>query len=449
MFAHAFGQRYELPIPLLLFVLGGAAVVFLSFLVVLPTKVSKQSNNDADITHIGHFSWPWAIVSFAVLGLLAAAGLLGSQEVAENILPTVFWLIAWIVVPLTCGLIGDWTQRSNPFANIALLADSDALRQVVLGSKSPVAWPQKLGWWPAVGLFFALASGELIYNETATLPAVIGGGLLAYAAVSAVMGFLFGRQWLRKGEVFTVLYATWGKLGYWRFGSAGQRGFAGGLAVPFEASASRISFVLLLLVSVSFDGLLATPAWSRLQLSLPAAIATGSLQLKLLITGAFIALALLVWLLFRSFAAAVVWAGKLPATTTQVLAGLLASLVPISFGYLVAHNVEYIVVNCQLLFPLIGNPTGLESWPIHLPYPFNDSFEPHIHLLPSSFYWYMSVVVIIAVHIVAIVLAHRYLKHAARDTDHRKAQRSEYPWILAMVVYTMLSLWLLAQPLVN
>ena len=33
--AHAFGARYDLPIPLLLFVLGGALVVIFSFLLVL------------------------------------------------------------------------------------------------------------------------------------------------------------------------------------------------------------------------------------------------------------------------------------------------------------------------------------------------------------------------------------------------------------------------------
>lgn len=29
------------------------------------------------------------------------------------------------------------------------------------------------------------------------------------------------------------------------------------------------------------------------------------------------------------------------------------------------------------------------------------------------------------------------------------ARRSDYPWLVAMVAYTMLSLWLLAQPLVK
>jgi FtsH-binding integral membrane protein len=82
-----------------------------------------------------------------------------------------------------------------------------------------------------------------------------------------------------------------------------------------------------------------------------------------------------------------------------------------------------------------------------LPYPFNDSYELNSRFLPSAFYWYVSVGLIILVHVVAVVLAHRHLSGAT--SDQPRARRSEYPWVVAMVAYTMLSLWLLAQPLVK
>ena len=59
----------------------------------------------------------------------------------------------------------------------------------------------------------------------------------------------------------------------------------------------------------------------------------------------------------------------------------------------------------------------------------------------------MAVAVIIAVHVLAVVLAHRHLARAG--ATEQRARRSEYPWIVAMIGYTMLSLWLLAQPLVR
>jgi hypothetical protein len=100
-----------------------------------------------------------------------------------------------------------------------------------------------------------------------------------------------------------------------------------------------------------------------------------------------------------------------------------------------------------LLGPLLGNPTGRHSWPLHLPSPFSDAYEVHPHFLPSAFYWYLSVVVIIGVHVIAVVLVHRRLGRPTGET--RAARAGEYPWLVAMVGYTMLSLWLIAQPLVQ
>jgi hypothetical protein len=112
----------------------------------------------------------------------------------------------------------------------------------------------------------------------------------------------------------------------------------------------------------------------------------------------------------------------------------------------VAHNAEYIAINGQLFIPLLGNPAGLAGVKL-LPAPFNDSYEINPNLLPSSVVWYIQVALIIFVHIAAVVLAHRYLTRVAANV--KQARRSEWPWIVAMVGYTMTSLWLLAQPLVQ
>ncbi|HSW80446.1 MAG TPA: hypothetical protein VLG47_06725 [Candidatus Saccharimonadales bacterium] len=448
--SHAFGQRYELPIPLFLFIFGGAAIVFLTFLFILPTKVKKQKKDVAtDENQITDkpIKVPFAIASIILLTLLILTGIFGSQEVAENIVPTLMWLVIWIAVPLSCGVIGDWTATINPYANISKIFGSPKLRRAVLGRSEPLTWPTWLGWWPSVLLFFVIACGELIFNQTATVPAVTAWALIVYAIVCAFFALIYGSNWLTRGEIFSVLFATWGKLGYFRFGEAGIRGFAGGLVVPFEASVSRISFVLLLLISVSFDGLLSTPLWSHFEHKLPVAFIPGTKDYEMLAVAVFLLLALAIWLVFFGFAYAVRIAGKFHDSQLKTLAGLLPSLLPISFGYLLAHNIEYLIANGQLLFPLIGNPIGKESWPLHLPNPFNDSFEPNPHLLPSAFFWYLAVAVIVIVHIIAVVIAHRHLSNTSKNKS--LARRAEYPWIAAMVFYTMLSLWLLAQPLVK
>jgi hypothetical protein len=272
-------------------------------------------------------------------------------------------------------------------------------------------------------------------------------GLLVGAMLSAAMGLVFGAEaWLGRGEMFSVLFATWGRLGYFRFGAVGRRGFFGGLDVPFESVLSRLVFVLMLLVSVSFDGLISTPAWRGVRLRIDRFTGGSAVGDDTVTTLVFLLLALVTLVVFALFAVAVARAGGHSGSPVSALSGLLPSLLPIAFGYLLAHNLQYLLVNGQLLVPLVGNPDGTAGgqW---LPAPFDDSFEVHRNLLPPAFYWYVAVAVIIAVHVAAVFLAHRHLGEVGAGAV--RARRSEYPWLVAMVAYTMLSLWLLAQPLVQ
>jgi hypothetical protein len=160
--AHTFGKRYDLPIPLYVFVGAGVAVVLVVFLLVrlrlvatdgaiaqLPDRAPEATMNIAA-----------AAASRGALALFGLCGLLGSNTVAENILLTTFWLVAWIVVPLSAGLLGDWTRQVNPYAHLVRLAGPPGVRRVVLGRSAPLAYPSWLGWWPAVAAFFALSCGE-------------------------------------------------------------------------------------------------------------------------------------------------------------------------------------------------------------------------------------------------------------------------------------------------
>jgi hypothetical protein len=434
---HTFGTRYDLPAPLYLYLLGAGAVVFASFLLVLrqPVKAQVAAGEDVPV----HAVRP-AFGQMLALGLgllLAAAGIFGIQSVPDNILPTMFWLVFWIAVPISVAIVGNYWPYISPLTLIGTIAGRRARRAY------PTAW----GYWPAALLFFLFACAELVFSVIAVTPRSTALIMLGYGFLTAIMAAIFGAEaWLRQGEVFSVLFATWGRLGWFRFGAPGRRGFFGGLERPFTASVSRLTFVILLLVSVSFDGLLATPAWKSFSAALPEGLhpVRGEFRLGYALVQLVIFVALIASIggLFTGFAAGVRAAGHLDAPLISVVAGLVPSLVPIAFGYLVAHNFDYLSINGQLLVHQISDPlgTGLNLFG-------TVDYEANVNLIPTAFIWYFQIALIITVHVIAVVLAHGYLGRTART--EARGRRAEWPWIAAMVGYTMSSLWLLAQPIVQ
>src|SRR2546425_9960680 len=321
----AFGARYDLPAPLYLFLIGAGAVVFASFRLVLRQPVKRQVVSGEDVPAPPAGPVPGQTPPLGVGLLLAAAGLFGSQSIPDNILPTMFWLVFWIAVPISIAIIGSYWPYISPLNLIARMA----------GPRARLKYPKALGYWPATVLFFLFACGELVFNAVATTPTNTALIMLEYAVLTAIMAAIFGGDaWLRHGEVFSVLFATWGRLGWFRFGAPGRRGFFGGLERPFTPSLSRLTFVLLLLVSVSFDGLLATPAWKSFAGSLPGGVRPAAGQFywgyAIVELVVFIGLIAVIGGLFTGFAAAVRAAGHLDAPLISVVAGLGPSLVPIA-----------------------------------------------------------------------------------------------------------------------
>ncbi|MEX2599022.1 MAG: hypothetical protein WD533_05125, partial [Dehalococcoidia bacterium] len=60
--------------------------------------------------------------------------------------------------------------------------------------------------------------------------------------------------------------------------------------------------------------------------------------------------------------------------------------------------------------------------------------------------WIVNVAAIVIGHIVAVYVAHVY---ALRVFPPATALRSQYPMMALMVGYTMISLWIVAQPIVE
>jgi hypothetical protein len=145
-------------------------------------------------------------------------------------------------------------------------------------------------------------------------------------------------------------------------------------------------------------------------------------------------------LVFTAFTRTVISFGRGKAAQLETITAFALTLVPIALVYNAAHNYSYLVVQSQGLIPLLADPLA-RGWHL-LPI---QGFTPSFALAGASIVWYMQVILIVVGHIIAVYLAH--LRAGERFRTAQRALVSQYPMLVLMVLYTMTSLWILAQPI--
>ncbi len=116
------------------------------------------------------------------------------------------------------------------------------------------------------------------------------------------------------------------------------------------------------------------------------------------------------------------------------------SLVPIAIAYHLAHYLSYLLVAGQQIIPLISDPFGM-GWDLFG----TAGYRIDIGIIGAKFVWYAAVVSIVLGHIFAVGVAH-FMALRVFETA-KAALRSQYPYLILMVAYTMVSLWILSQPI--
>jgi hypothetical protein len=221
------------------------------------------------------------------------------------------------------------------------------------------------------------------------------------------------------------------------------RSFGAGLLNTGDVSPSMVAFVLVLLSTVTFDGFTATPAWASVEGRLYAAlVALGDARLTFIGTLGLIAFPLLFGLVYVAFARWMAWMGDDQLTTSTVARLFVLSLVPIAIAYHLAHYFTYLLIQGQLLIRLASDPFGF-GWDL-----FGTArYRPDIGIVGARAVWYTAVVAIVVGHVIAVYVAHVVALREYRD--RRAALRSQLPMLVLMVGYTVVSLWIIAQPIVE
>jgi hypothetical protein len=101
-----------------------------------------------------------------------------------------------------------------------------------------------------------------------------------------------------------------------------------------------------------------------------------------------------------------------------------------------------LLIQGQAIIPLASDPLGL-GWDLLG----TRDFGPDIGIVDAELVWIAAVIAIVVGHVAAVLVAHVV---ALRTFGGRHlALASQYPIVVLMIAYTMLSLWILAQPIVE
>jgi hypothetical protein len=475
--AHGFGPTYDIPIPLWLYLYGAATAVVLAF---VPLALfSRKTPDDAyRYPRFDLFGVRWLrklLTSRLLVGGLRAlsvvlffvvivAGLVGLQS-GFNIVPTFVWVTWWVGFSFFTALVGNLWPLVSPWGVLFDWAEGLVRRLgfrggLELGEHYPVA----LGIWPGVGLYLVFVWFENVFSGS-YVPRNVVFFALGYSLITFYGMAFFGKEtWLRRGEAFSLFFGLLGRFAptevrvenpdvcagcdgcepgrcvdcYECFRRAAPeerelnlRPFAVGLRLPEQVVPGGAAFVVVVLAGVTFDGLLETPLWLEIVRLTPVTQTLGVVLLPLLFFGIYLGFVEL----SRTF-------GGGGAPFRQFAAAYAFSLVPIAIAYQMAHYYTYLIIQGQMIVSLVSDPLG---WGWNL---FGTAgFDPRYGIVGASFVWYSQVALIVVGHVIAVYLAHAISLRLLRDPG--RALRSQIPMLVLMVLYTITSLWILAQPIIK
>ena len=128
--------------------------------------------------------------------------------------------------------------------------------------------------------------------------------------------------------------------------------------------------------------------------------------------------------------------------TAEIAGHFVLSLVPIAIAYHLEHSLSFLLINGQALITLMSDPLG-RGWDLFG----TRTHEIDIGIVDARFVWNAAVIAIVAGHIAGLVVAHAAALRLFRD--RRTAFLSQVPMAALMVGYTMFSLWVLSQPVME
>lgn len=462
--AHSFGQAYNLPVPVWMYLFGATSALAASFLVVAYFVRLPSVEINLRARDIGSAGGALAarrsllpllkLASVCALLLCIATGILGTKNPYANFNMTFFWIVFVLGFAYLTALVGDLYAVINPWKVLTEGVERFARHW----ARGRFAYPARLGYYPALAFYIAFIWIELF---AATRPASLAAMLLAYTAANVLGVWLIGKAaWFRYCEFFAVFFrliATMAPVEYVPGAAPGQRGalrlrapFTGVLREPAD-HVSLLLFVLFMLSSTAFDGVRETVPWKQVFWTDMYQLLKGHLDpaqaypmLRRIHLGSqTLALVLSPFLYLAIYLSCI---GLAKAVTRSALPlrelalRFAFTLLPIALVYNITHYYTLVITQGLQIVRLLSDPFG-SGW--NLLGTANWLATP---IIPDpSLVWHTQVWLILFGHIVSVYLAH--LEALRVFPTRRQATLSQMPMLLLMMAFTTIGLWILSQPL--
>jgi len=394
----------DLPIPFDM-VLNAAVLVVVVTFVFLKISWKESILTSQETLFSTKQSLPGKVFGFIILLLLTVPGLINNEPAKTSITPLILWIFLWIAVPVLGLVFGDLYAKFNP---LALIMNREGVSSNV---------------YFASFLFLCLTWFELVWNKPGN-PRHIGVVFLVLlVVVSAVQKFY--NKTLIEVDPLLLLHHLYSKM---RITNSKP---------VFRTLLNNISnlaqlkgieyFILLMIGTVTYDGLRETTFWFDL-------FGSQTYQTSFS-TVAFLLMNLLIIVFYRFACYFAIRVSGEDLNLNEISLKFGHTMLPIAFAYHVTHYLSLLLFEFQTVIYRLNDPFGF-GWNL-----FNVQ-EPEVnYFLEPIALWIIMVIVTLAGHMLSVVLAHDL---SVKLFGHQKSDKTQYVFLFITVALTLQALFVLS-----
>ena len=386
-------------------VLNAAVLVIVVTFVFLKTSWKESILTSQETLFSTKQSLSGKVFGFIILLFLIVPGLVNNEPAKTSITPLILWIFLWIAVPVLGLVFGDLYAKFNP---LAIVVNREGVSHNV---------------YFASFLFICLTWFELVWNKPGN-PRHIGIVFLILLVVVSVVQRFYNKT-IIEVDPLLLLHHLYSKM---RITNSKP---------VFRTLLNNISnlaqlkgmeyFILLMIGTVTYDGLRETTFWFEL---------FGSQTYETSFsTVAFLLINLLIIVFYRFACYFAIRVSGEDLNLNEISLKFGHTMLPIAFAYHVTHYLSLLLFEFQTVVYRLNDPFGF-GWNL-----FNVQ-EPEVnYFLEPIALWTIMVIVTLAGHMLSVVLAHDL---SVKLFGHQKSDKTQYVFLFITVALTLQALFVLS-----